>query len=67
MSFKTNDCQQLTLEDSFVWLTAREKKALENSWAQIFADEIFPAIDEERFSVFYTQQALWSSPYQIRH
>jgi len=41
MSFKINDCQQLTLEDSFISLTAREKKALENSWAQIFATEIF--------------------------
>jgi len=39
MSFKINDCQQLTLEDSFISLTAREKKALENSWAQIFATE----------------------------
>lgn len=57
MSFKTNDCQQLTLEDSFISLTAREKKALENSWAQIFADEIFPAIDEERFSFLYSSKA----------
>ncbi len=57
MSFKINDCQQLTLEDSFISLTAREKKALENSWAQIFATEIFPAIDEERFSILYSNKA----------
>ena len=56
MSFKTNSCQQLSLEDSFLTLTAREKKALENSWAQVFADEIFPAIDEERFSVLYSEK-----------
>ncbi len=48
MSFKTNDCQQLSLDDSFMALTERERKALEKSWAKIFADEIFPAIDEER-------------------
>ena len=54
MSFKTNSCQQISLEDSFLNLTAQEKKALENSWAQVFADEIFPAIDEERFSVLYS-------------
>jgi hypothetical protein len=30
MPFKINDCQQLTLEDSFISLTGREKKALEN-------------------------------------
>ena len=33
----------------------REKKVLERSWAKIFADEIFPAIDEERFSVLYSE------------
>lgn len=30
---------------------------MENSWAQIFADEIFPAIDEERFAVLYSNKA----------
>ena len=49
MAFKPNDCQQLSFDDSFAALTEREKKALEKSWAKIFADEIFPAIDEERF------------------
>ena len=57
MSFKTNDCQQLSLNDSFITLTERERKALEKSWAKIFADEIFPAIDEERFSVLYSDKA----------
>lgn len=57
MSFKTNDCQQLSFDDSFMTLTERERKALERSWAKIFADEIFPAIDEERFSVLYSDKA----------
>lgn len=57
MSFKTNDCQQLSLDDSFMNLTERERKALEKSWAKIFADEIFPTIDEERFSVLYSDKA----------
>jgi len=30
---------------------------LEKSWAKIFADEVFPAIDEERFSVLYSDKA----------
>lgn len=30
---------------------------LEKSWAKIFSDEIFPAIDEERFSVLYSDKA----------
>ena len=44
MSFKTNDYQQLSLNDSFMTLTERERKALEKSWAKIFADEIFPKL-----------------------
>ena len=57
MSFKTNDCQQLSLDDRFITLTERERKALEKSWAKIFADKVFPAIDEERFSVLYSDKA----------
>ena len=57
MSFRANDCQQLSLNDKLMNLTEREKKALDNSWAKIFADEIFPAIDEERFSVLYSNKA----------
>lgn len=57
MSFKQNDFQQLSFADSFNNLTAREQKALKNSWAHIFAEEIFPAIDEKRFSVLYSEKA----------
>ena len=57
MSFKANDCQQLSFFDSLSGLTAREQKALENSWAKVFADEIFPEIDEQRFAVLYSNKA----------
>ncbi len=57
MSFKVNECQQLSLEESFMNLTDRERKALEKSWAKILADEIFSAIDEQRFSVLYSDKA----------
>ena len=57
MSFKSNNCQQLTFDDSLFSLTERERKALEKSCAKIFADEIFPAIDEKRFSVLYSEKA----------
>lgn len=57
MSFKENICQQLSFTDSFSELTSREQKALEKSWAKIFADEIFPAIDEKRFAVLYSDKA----------
>lgn len=54
MSFHTNSSQQCSLTDIISSLTEREKKVLENSWAKIFAEEIFPSIDEERFRVLYS-------------
>lgn len=56
MSFHTNNSQQYSLTDITGSLTSREQKALENSWAKIFAEEIFPAIDEERFRVLYSER-----------
>ena len=56
MSFRKNDAQQISFSDSLFGLTEREKKVLEKSWAKVFADEIFPTIDEERFSVLYSDK-----------
>ena len=53
MSFKLNDTEQMSLFDSFLNLTPREQKALENSWAKVFAEEVFPKIDEKPFAVLY--------------
>lgn len=57
MSFKENSCQKISFSDSFTGLTVREQKVLENSWEKVFADEIFPDIDEKRFSVLYSDKA----------
>jgi len=57
MSFRKNNNQQMTLNDSYFGLTEREKKALEKSWAKVFADDIFPAIDESRFECLYSDKA----------
>ena len=57
MSFRCNDSQQISMNDRLLHLTNREKKALEKSWAKVFADEIFPAIDESRFAVLYSDKA----------
>ncbi len=54
MVFKSNSYQQMTFQDSFYGLTAREQKALENSWAKVFAEDLFPVIDEELFHVLYS-------------
>ena len=55
MAFATNKNQQLALTDRYNNLTVREKKILESSWAKPFAEHIFPAINEERFRVLYSE------------
>ena len=57
MSFVKNDNQQLTLLDSTFNFTEREKRMLEKSWAKIFADKVFTAIDKNIFSVLYSEKA----------
>lgn len=57
MSFRENSYQQLSFTDSFGGLTSREQKALERSWAKIFAEDIFPAINEEPFRILYSSTA----------
>lgn len=57
MSFKANQYQQLSLEDSYICASERVRKTIENSWAKDFADIVYPAINEERFSVLYSDNA----------
>lgn len=57
MAFTRNETQQLTLEDSFLNLDERTKKFVIKSWAKDFSEIIFPAINENRFSVLYSHNA----------
>ena len=57
MSFRKNSSQQISMFDTTFVLTKREKKALDRSWAKVFAEDIFPQIDEERFAVLYSDKA----------
>ena len=67
MSFKSNDSQQITLNDALFGLTDREKRMLEKSWAKPFAEKIFPKIDESRFvCMHFIQQVLKSSRFPIK-
>ncbi len=54
MSFALNNESQITLTDRYSNLTSREKKIIETSWAKVFSEEVFPLINEERFSVLYS-------------
>lgn len=53
MSFRANPSQQMSFSDSFLNLTERERRALEGSWAKVFGDVVFPAIDEAPFAALY--------------
>ena len=55
MSYCRNVSQQISMSDSMAGLTERERKRLENSWAKEFGDVIFPLINEDRFSVLYSE------------
>jgi len=54
MSFQLNNAQQMAIHDSLYNLTEREMKHLKGSWAETFSKKIFPFIDEDRFSVLYS-------------
>lgn len=54
MSFTTNDFRQLSFDDSFLKINDRTKKFVMSSWAKGFAEVVFPAINENRFSVLYS-------------
>lgn len=54
MSFKPNKHQQISFDDSFINLSSRTQKIISSSWCKDFADIVFPAINEERFAVLYS-------------
>ena len=51
MSFRANPEQQPAPDDSVLGLAARERKALDGSWARVSGDEAFPVVDEAGLSV----------------
>ncbi|MPN61982.1 hypothetical protein SDC9_209728 [bioreactor metagenome] len=44
----------MCIEDQIYKLTAREQRFLKNSWAEEFSNTVFLIIDEDRFSVLYS-------------
>ena len=54
MAFSVNSSQQISMFDATANLTPREIKMIDKSWAKYFAENIFPAIDEEPFRVLYS-------------
>jgi hypothetical protein len=57
MSFASNKNQQISVFDGYNVLSERTRKYILDSWANSFANDIFPAINEERFSVLYSENS----------
>ena len=55
MALTTYTYEQLGLDTGLEYLTDKEKKALEKSWAAAFAAEIFPYIDERIFRPLFSE------------
>lgn len=54
MAFRADHgSEQISIFDSFNISSGRVQRIVENSWAKMFADEVFPAINGERFNVLY--------------
>ena len=58
MSFRANDSSmnQTSMLDATELLSEREKRFLKQSWAKVFAEEIFPQIDERPFAPMYSDK-----------
>ena len=56
MSFRANDASmnQTSILDATALMSDREKRFLDKSWAKVFAEEIFPLIDEQQFAPMYS-------------
>lgn len=57
MAFVAYKNQQLTLMDSILYPTKKEKQFLEKSWMKTFAEKVFLAIDESIFAILYSDKA----------
>jgi len=51
-----NNFQQLSFDDILLNMPKYLKEFLKDSWADVFQKVIFPAIDEKRFSVLYSDK-----------
>ena len=64
--FKSNDDHsQSSVFDTSAWMNPRIKKKLEKSWAPVFYEHVFCKIDEEPFSVLFSDKGRPNSPVNI--
>ena len=54
MAFRSDSVQQISIDDTFNNASPRVQRIVEKSWAKVFADHVYPAINGERFRVLYS-------------
>jgi len=54
--FSKNPCKQMSIYDTLHDMPKYLRDYLLNSWAHVFNEKIFPAINEKRFSVLYSDK-----------
>lgn len=54
--FKLNNSNQISIYDSTLYLSEYHQKILNKSWAGYFRENIFPKINEQSFSVLYSEK-----------
>ena len=54
MAFVANRNQQISLDDSTLGMSDRERRFLKKGWSEAFSKHIFPKINEDRFAVLYS-------------
>jgi hypothetical protein len=54
MSFRKNESQQMRIDDPLYGMSERKLRMLKGSWAESFAEHVFPNIPEEPFAVLYS-------------
>ena len=54
--FRENNAQQMRIDDSYLRLPEHVQRLVDKSWAKDFAEIVFPAINERRFSVLYSKE-----------
>ena len=55
--FKLNNSSQINLFDDTLYLSDYHKRLLLNGWAGYFRENIFPKVNEQNFSVLYSNKA----------
>ena len=53
--FRKDQNVQITLDDRMLFITDQTKRAIDDSRAKLVGDIIYPNVDEDKFSSFFSE------------